>query len=52
LYTVLVGSSPSVLRAAIMGILALFARQLGRRTGINTLAITAAAMAGFNPNIL
>jgi competence protein ComEC len=52
IYTVLVGSSPSVLRAAIMGILALFAWQLGRQTGINTLAITAAAMAGFNPSIL
>ena len=52
IYTVLVGSSPSVLRAAIMGILALFARQLGRQTGINTLAVTAAVMAGFNPNIL
>jgi len=51
-YTLLVGASPSVLRAAIMGTLALFARQLGRRTGINTLAITAALMAGFSPNIL
>jgi len=51
-YTLLVGASPSVLRAAIMGILALFARQIGRRTGINTLAITAAAMVAWNPNIL
>jgi competence protein ComEC len=52
MYTVLVGPSPSVLRAAIMGCFALVARQLGRQTGINTLAITAAVMAGFNPGIL
>jgi competence protein ComEC len=52
LYTILVGASASVLRAAIMGGFALFARQLGRRSGINTLAITAALMAGFNPNVL
>jgi competence protein ComEC len=52
LYTVLVGPSPSVLRAAIMGCFALVARQLGRQTGINTLAITAAVMAGSNPSIL
>jgi ComEC/Rec2-related protein len=52
LYTVLVGPSPSVLRAAIMGCFALIARQLGRQTGINTLALTAAMMAGFNPSIL
>jgi len=31
IYAILVGASPLVLRAAIMGILALFARQLGRR---------------------
>jgi competence protein ComEC len=52
LYTVLVGASPSVLRAAIMGVFALFARQMGRRSGINTLAITAALMAGITPNTL
>jgi competence protein ComEC len=52
LYTILVGASPPVLRAAIMGILALFARQLGRQTGVNTLAITAMGMAVFNPNVL
>jgi predicted membrane metal-binding protein len=52
LYTVLVGPSPSVLRVAIMGCFALVARQLGRQTGINTLALTAAMMAGFNPSIL
>ena len=52
LYTILVGASPSVLRAAIMGGFALFARQLGRRTGINTLGITAGVMAVDNPNVL
>jgi competence protein ComEC len=35
-----------------MGCFALVARQLGRQTGINTLAITAVVMAGFNPSIL
>jgi len=52
LYTVLVGASFSVLRAAIMGCLALIARQVGRQTGINTLAITAAGMAVFSPYAL
>ncbi len=52
-YTFLVGASPSVVRAAIMGSLALFARQLGRRqNGVNTLAATAAVMAAVNPNAL
>ncbi|MCX6036546.1 MAG: ComEC/Rec2 family competence protein, partial [Chloroflexi bacterium] len=52
-YTILVGASPSVLRAAIMGGLAIFARQLGRRqNGINTLAITAAVLAVINPHTL
>jgi competence protein ComEC len=53
LYTVLVGATASVLRAAIMGGLAILAGQLGRRqNGLNTLSITAAVMAVFNPNIL
>ena len=52
IYTALVGASFSVLRAAIMGCLALIARQVGRQTGINTLAITAAGMAVFNPYAL
>jgi competence protein ComEC len=53
LYTVLVGATPSVLRAAIMGGLAILARQLGRRqNGLNTLAVTAAVMAVINPNTL
>jgi len=53
-YTVLVGAGPAVTRAALMGGLALFARQLGRRqnsprNGINSLAFTAALMALANP---
>jgi competence protein ComEC len=49
LYTALVGASASVLRAAIMGSFALVARQFGRRTGINILALTAAIMVGASP---
>jgi competence protein ComEC len=53
LYTVLVGATPSVERAAIMGGLAILAGQLGRRqNGLNTLAVTAAVMAVINPNTL
>ena len=52
-YTVLVGATASVVRAAIMGGLAIFARQMGRRqNGLNTLALTAAVMAAINPNAL
>jgi competence protein ComEC len=50
IYTVLVGATASVVRAAIMGTFAIFARQVGRRqTGLNTLAATAAVMAAINP---
>ena len=53
LYTVLVGATASVVRAAIMGGLAIFARQVGRRqNGLNTLSFTAAVMAVVNPQIL
>ena len=52
LYAVLVGLSPSVLRAAIMGCFALIARQLGRQTGINILAVTAAVMVLITPTAL
>jgi competence protein ComEC len=53
LYTILVGATPSVVRAALMGGLAIFARQLGRRqVGLNTLAASAAFMAIFNPQVL
>ena len=50
LYAFLVGGDPAVMRAAIMGSLSLFARQVGRRNaGINTLAVVALIMALFNP---
>ncbi len=53
LYTVLVGATASVVRAAIMGGLAIFARQVGRRqNGLNTLSFTAAVMAVINPQVL
>jgi hypothetical protein len=43
LYTLLVGASPSVLRAALMGGLSLFASQLGRRQfGLLSLALVVA----------
>ncbi len=53
LYTILVGASPSVLRAAIMGTLSIFALQIGRRqAGLNTLGFVAALMALWNPLLL
>ena len=52
-YTLLVGADPAVVRAAIMGGLTLFGRQMGRRQdGLNTLTIVAALMALFNPHVL
>ncbi len=52
-YTLLVGAGASVVRAALMGGLTLFAVQLGRRQdGFNTLAIVALVMALINPNVL
>jgi competence protein ComEC len=52
-YTVLVGANAAVVRSAIMGGLSIFARQVGRRQhGLNTLALTGAVMALFNPMIL
>jgi competence protein ComEC len=52
-YTILVGATPSVVRAAIMGGLAIFARQVGRRqNGLNSLAATAAGMSVSNPHTL
>jgi competence protein ComEC len=49
-YTVLVGAGASVVRAAIMGSLALVAQRLGRRTvGLNTLAVAVFAMTLVNP---
>jgi competence protein ComEC len=53
LYTLLVGASASVVRAALMSGLSVFAAQVGRRQdGLNTLAFVAALMALFNPQIL
>lgn len=53
LYTLLVGAQASVVRAAIMGGLSIFARQVGRRQhGLNSLALVAAVMALFNPLVL
>jgi competence protein ComEC len=53
LYTVLVGASPSVVRAAIMGSLSIFALQIGRRqAALNTLGFVAALMALWNPLLL
>jgi len=53
IYTILVGASAAVVRAAIMGGLGVFAAQFGRRQdGINTLAFVAALMALVNPFIL
>ena len=53
LYTLLVGAQPAVLRAAIMGILAIPATLIGRKViGVHALAIAAACMAIENPYIL
>lgn len=52
LYTFLVGADAAVVRAAIMGGLALFVRLLGRRNdGLNALMLSAVIMAIFNPYI-
>lgn len=53
MYTLLVGADAAVVRAAIMGCLGLFARQIGRRQhALNSLAFTAGLMALHNPEIL
>lgn len=52
-YTLLVGASASVIRAAIMGTLTILAGQTGRRNlGLNTLAAVAALMGLLNAYIL
>ncbi len=52
-YTVLVGADAAVVRAAIMGGLSLLARHLGRRQhGLTTLAVTAALMSAWWPDVL
>jgi competence protein ComEC len=50
LYTILVGGDAAVVRAAVMGTLALLARQVGRRQlGLNTLLVVALLMCLWNP---
>jgi len=50
LYTFIVGASPAVVRAALMGTLALFAKQVGRRQmALNTLLVVVAGMCIVNP---
>src|SRR5205085_3512950 len=52
-YTLLAGASASVVRAAIMGSLALVAGRLGRRVaGLNTLAAASILMTVLNPSVL
>jgi competence protein ComEC len=52
-YTILVGADAAVVRAAIMGGTAVLASLVGRRQdGLNTLAVVAAVMAAFNPQVL
>jgi competence protein ComEC len=49
-YTILVGGDAAVVRAAIMGSLALFAKQIGRRqAALNTLLAVALFMCMWNP---
>src|SRR5829696_6099364 len=49
-YTLLVGADAAVVRAAIMGSLALFAKQIGRRQfALNTLLVVALGMCLWNP---
>ena len=50
LYTIIVGADAAVVRAAIMGSLALFAKQVGRRQfALNTLLAVALMMTLWNP---
>jgi competence protein ComEC len=52
-YAVMAGASPSVVRAAIMGALAMVGQSIGRnRTAVNSLGLAAAVMTLFNPLIL
>ncbi|MBI4786909.1 MAG: ComEC/Rec2 family competence protein [Chloroflexi bacterium] len=53
IYTLLVGASPSVVRAAIMGGLAVLARHLHRpNDALNALALAALAMTAHNPFVV
>lgn len=52
LYALLVGGGPAVVRAALMGSLSLFARQIGRRNAaLNTLFFVALIMSLANPSV-
>ncbi len=52
-YTVMAGASASVVRAAIMGALAMVGKSIGRnRTAVNSLGLAAMVMVLFNPLIL
>jgi competence protein ComEC len=49
-YTLLVGANPAVVRAAVMGGMAIFGRLIGRsNTGLTPLGFSAAVMCLFNP---
>lgn len=49
-YTIFVGASPSVVRAAIMGSLGMVGANLGRRAGgLNTVSLTAGGMLALQP---
>ena len=51
-YTLLVGSGPAVVRAAVMSGLSLIAVQIGRSSGgVNALMFAAGVMCFFNPNL-
>jgi len=53
IYTVMAGASPSVVRAAIMGALAMIGHSIGRnRTAVNSLGLAALIMVLVNPLIL
>ena len=52
-FTIITGASAAVLRASIMGLVVLLAKQVGRRSQVkNMLAVTAAVMLMINPQIL
>ncbi|MBI4054413.1 MAG: ComEC/Rec2 family competence protein [Candidatus Doudnabacteria bacterium] len=52
-FVVLTGAQPSVVRAAIMGLLGVVALNLGRRTlAMNVLVVAALVMVALNPNLL
>lgn len=52
-FTVMTGASASVVRAAIMGVLALFSRQIGRQSqALGAIILSAAVMGMYNPMLL